>query len=258
MSLPWKPLIDVGRVDAVDEEQVLRRGRPIDRDRERPSLGLAEVRLDARLREHDVRVVAADRQLVDDLRRVVASLRRRGRVDERRLTRDGHLGRRRERQRQVDGGRRVEGDRRLLLDLAEAREVRGDGVRARRNRRESITTVRGGDRGANALEIRARDLHGHSRQGIAALVGHGSLDRAGGLAEGGGGCKEKDRRDDQVGSRHRSSLPPGADASFLLDRLGTPSPRGMLTARTQNLSNRIPLFGREASSCRKSGQHAGL
>ena len=99
--LALEALDDVGRVDAVDQEQVLRRGRSVDRDRQRPPLRLAEVRLHARLREHHVRVVAAHRQLLDDLRRVVAALRRRRHVDHRRLTGDGDLRRRRQLQRQV-------------------------------------------------------------------------------------------------------------------------------------------------------------
>ena len=154
--LALEALDDVRRVDAVDQEQVLRRRRPIDRDRQRTALRLAEVRLHARLREHDVRVVAADRQLVDDLGAVVAPLRRRRHVDERRLARDRHLGRRRDRQLQVDRRRRVEPDRRRLLHLAEVGELRRDLVLARRNAREPIAAVRSRDRRSAALQVRAR------------------------------------------------------------------------------------------------------
>ena len=132
--LALEALDDVRRVDAVDQEQVLRRGRPVDRDRQRTALRLAEVRLHARLREHDLGVVAADRELVDDLGAVVAALGRRRHVDQRRLARDRHFGRGRELELEADRRRRVEADGGLLLDLTEPREVARHGVRARAER----------------------------------------------------------------------------------------------------------------------------
>src|SRR5207253_10955088 len=103
-GLALEPLDDVGRVDAVDQEEVLRRGRAVDRDRERTPLRLAVVGLNARLREYDRGVIAADRLLVDDLGLVIRAGRRRGRVHERRLARDrdGLLGR--DLHLQIDGG----------------------------------------------------------------------------------------------------------------------------------------------------------
>src|SRR6266542_5452399 len=51
--LPLESLDDAGRVDPIDQEEVLRRGRTVDRDGERAPLSLAVVGLDARLREQD-------------------------------------------------------------------------------------------------------------------------------------------------------------------------------------------------------------
>ena len=165
-------LDDVRRVDAVDQEAVLGRGRAVDRDRERAALGLAVVGLDARLREHDVGIVAArQRQLVDDLARKVRAGRRRSRVDQWRVARDDDFGRRREVQLQVGLDRGVEADRGLLLHFPESGQGRGDRVVAGSQVQETVVPVRRRHGGPASLNVHAGELHGHARQRGSALVG---------------------------------------------------------------------------------------
>ncbi len=180
-GLALEPLDDVGRVDAVDQEQILRRGRTVNRDRERAALGLANVRLHAGLREHDRRVVATERQLLHHLGRVAGAGRGRSRVHERRLTGhgDGFLGR--DLHLHVDGGRRVEGDRRVLGRGTHSRQVRCHPVDARRNADEAVASVVAGGRDARALKVGTGDLNRHAGQRPAVLIGHRALDRPGRL-----------------------------------------------------------------------------
>ena len=73
MFLPWKPLMTLVVLTPSIRNRFSAERRAVDRERERASLRLAAVRLHARLRQHDRRVIAPDRQLVDDLGRVVGA-----------------------------------------------------------------------------------------------------------------------------------------------------------------------------------------
>ena len=157
--LPLEAPDDVGRVDTVDDELVLHGGGPVDGQRQGPSLSIALVLIDARVRPDDLRVISAERKFFHDLGRVAGSARRRGRVHERHLAADHHglLGG--ELDLQVHGRRGVEGDGRVLFDGAHTSESGRDLVDPRREAREAVSPIAGGHGGARPLQVGTRHLH---------------------------------------------------------------------------------------------------
>ncbi len=157
--LPLEAADDVGRVDTVDDELVLHGGGPVDSQRQGPSLSVALVLIDARVRPDDLGVISAERKFLHDLARVARSARRRGRIDQRRLAADDHgfLGGKLEPQ--VHGRRAVESDGRALFDAAQTLKGRRDLVNTRREAGETVTPVAGGHGGAGALQVGTRRLH---------------------------------------------------------------------------------------------------
>ncbi len=212
--LALEPLDDVRRVDAVDQEEVLGRGGAVDREGERPPLGLAVVLLDTGLLPDDVGVVPPERQLAHHGRRVGRTGGRRGRVDDRRLTRHDDLFLDRHGNRDRDGRRAAEGDSDVrLLGLREAREGGRDGVDARGNRRELVAAGGVGDDRPGAEERRRLDVDGDARKRPSVRVGNGALDGSGGLGEGRGADEteddqERERRDGAQPTISHPSYPP--------------------------------------------------
>ena len=174
---------DVGRVDSVDDELVLDRCRSVDRQRQSPSLSVALILVDARIRSNDLRVIATQWKLLHDLGGVARSPRRRRRVDERCLAADDHgfLGGKLELE--IQCRRAVNGDGSVSLDAAQPLESRRDLVDARREAGQPVTPVVRGQGGARPLKVGTRRLDCDAGQRLSFRVGDGAYDRARRLSE---------------------------------------------------------------------------
>ena len=187
---------DVGRVDAVDDVLVLDGCRAVYCQRERASLRLAPVGVDARVRPDDIGVVAGHGQARDDLRRVVRAGRRGIHIHQRRLAADRHRFRRRELQGDVHRRGGVERDDRRLLDGARAGERSLEPVGARRNGGNPVVPVRTGDDDPRALKVRARGLDRDAGKRLTLRIVDGSLDVSQGLGENEGRRQDQAHRGD--------------------------------------------------------------
>ena len=197
------PVLDAGRVDAVDDEPVLEPGGAVDHDGVCEGRRVRGLRRDPRRNLDDRRVVAAGRQGLDlaavdvvaDGRRVLIDQRRRARHDDLRTGRGAQL--------HVVRRRLSEGDRDRGLDPGEALEARRHLVDPGRQQHEAIGSRGIRDARARALEGRPAGLHGHARQGAALLVRDVADDVSGGLSEDeGSGEDEKEEGDGGRESAH--------------------------------------------------------
>ncbi len=181
-GLALDPFLGARRVHAVDQKLVLGRGGSVDRQPETAALRFALIRRDARVRSHDVRVIAVRRQAPDHAARVIRAAGRRRRIDRRRLARHDDLLGGRDLERQVHGGRRAERDRGHFLSRLKPRESCSDAVNAGRQRREPIPSVGTGNAGACPLKVYASGLDGDARHKGTIRVRDPARDRARGLS----------------------------------------------------------------------------
>ncbi len=193
--LALEAVLDAGGVDAVDDERVLGAGGAVDRDRRLRAVVRIGVRDDAGHQLRHRAVVAAGGQRVDRPLVEVDPELGRAQIDHRRVAHDGDLLGLRRTQGGVHRRVAIEPDRRLLLLGTEAGELKGEDVVARRQERQPVVAVRVGGGDARALEHRALDLHGHSRQAAAVLVGDPADNAAGRLR--GERRERRDQRDEQ-------------------------------------------------------------
>jgi hypothetical protein len=217
---------DVGRVDAVDDEAVLRGRRTVDRQRRGAALPIGAILGDARVRLDDVRVVAADRKAVDDSLAIGGPARRRAHVHDRRLARHHDLLGGRDLQRNRDGGRGVQPHLDLLLRLSEARQRHHHLVGAGRKRGELEGAAGARDRDAGALQRGREDLDGRPGQAAASRVDHIPADLSQGLGEESAGFEDEER----CGNRDASA---DGGHGTLLSRRCVPH-----TLHTGDMSNR--------------------
>ena len=174
--------VDAGRVDAVDHPLVLGRRRAVDRERERaPTLRVSPVACDARIRLHDVGVVALHGKLRRHAGRVVGSGGRGSRIDGGRLARDRDALVRDHAQDELKCGSRIEGHRGGPLRVREARQRGANAIDPGRQTGEAKRAVRPRRRRSAALQTRARRLDGGARERNPGAVGNTARDRSGRL-----------------------------------------------------------------------------